>query len=372
VRRPSLKITITCLTFIVGVGVTLMLRQQQTPTGHRIVSKLSDEQTQAAEVFTLQVAPETERPRPVSISPYEIKRLITANAREALLQPTVLDLGPIWKQLHITTDGSEEFPSACNSNCTADIFPLELDGQDGTETLLRVGLPAWDYRYLIFKQTGAQGASGGGWTLLGHTAAHGWWSTPSHRVEQCGTERWLVIKGTGGHGSGFHTQSEDWYQVSDDGISTVLSYQTNHFAMAWETAPGLERETRVLKISYSDKATTVVLLSAASYESSGEKLRLWTNKRRATFVKEAGTRQFIFDPLHSEMSAQELDTDYGDGVRITDAEFLKYNYRQLAEIAAGRDAKRKAWLREFLDTCDDGPEKRSLQKAVAGNSSSQE
>jgi hypothetical protein len=69
------------------------------------------------------------------------------------------------------------------------------------------------------------------------------------------------------------------------------------------------------------------------------------------------------------MSAKELDIDYGEDVGITDAEFLKYNYRQLAEIAAGRDAKRKAWLLEFLNTCDDGPVKESLRKTLADSSS---
>jgi hypothetical protein len=366
VRRPSLKITITCLTFIVGVGVTLVLRQSHPPAGNRIVSRLSDEQPQAAVVFKLAVAPETSRPHPVSISPYEIKRLIDANARDAKRQPTVLPLEPIWEQLHISLPDGDYFQTECNGNCEADIFKLELDGKSGMETLLRVGIPAASYFYLVFKQTGAQSASGG-WTLMGDTAT-GWRSLPSHRVEKCGTARWLVIDSTTGLGSGYHTETEDWYEFDDDGMHTVLSYQTKHFAMPWAATPGLQRETKVLKITCNNEATTIVLLSSASYKGEKESLRLWTNKRRVAFVRKAGARPFTFDPLRSEMSAQELDTDYGEGVGITDAEFLKYNYRQLAEIAAGRDAKRKAWLLEFLNTCDDGPVKESLRKALADSS----
>ena len=35
-----------------------------------------------------------------------------------------------------------------------------------------------------------------------------------------------------------------------------------------------------------------------------------------------------------------------------DDEFLKYNRSELRAIATGRDATKKEWLKEYLETCE--------------------
>ena len=45
---------------------------------------------------------------------------------------------------------------------------------------------------------------------------------------------------------------------------------------------------------------------------------------------------------------------------------MKYNYYDLARLAVNGSAKQKEWLRNYLETCDDSPEKQSLQKALEG------
>ncbi|PYS42394.1 MAG: hypothetical protein DMF71_09400 [Acidobacteria bacterium] len=64
------------------------------------------------------------------------------------------------------------------------------------------------------------------------------------------------------------------------------------------------------------------------------------------------------------MSEAELDPRFGDDVKITTGEFLKYNYRELARLAVNGTAKQKQWLLSYLGVCNDGVEKQSLQKAL--------
>ena len=46
-------------------------------------------------------------------------------------------------------------------------------------------------------------------------------------------------------------------------------------------------------------------------------------------------------------------------------DFLTFNRDELRAIAAGRDSEKKAWLKEFLDTCEDSPFKRELLRSLS-------
>ena len=113
----------------------------------------------------------------------------------------------------------------------------------------------------------------------------------------------------------------------------------------------------------------MILKSSTSYEGYKDPddfFRLWTTERKATFIRMPGTQRFVLDPIHSEMTAGELDPQFGDDVKITAKEFLQYNYRELARLAISGSAKQKEWLRNYLGTCDDNEEKQSLQSALKG------
>ena len=49
---------------------------------------------------------------------------------------------------------------------------------------------------------------------------------------------------------------------------------------------------------------------------------------------------------------------------MTEEDFLKYNYQELADIATGRNAVKKDWLREFLKTCESTIEARRLSQLL--------
>jgi hypothetical protein len=72
---------------------------------------------------------------------------------------------------------------------------------------------------------------------------------------------------------------------------------------------------------------------------------------------------FIFDSLYSEMAEEEFDSP-NDQDPISNKNFLKYNYRELAKIATKGNRKQKDWLRDFLAHRDDSLERQSLQSAL--------
>jgi hypothetical protein len=323
------------------------------------------------------------KPHPVSISPYEIKRLIDKNNLAARRQQTYeLDMKPIEKQLGFErTDRSGLFIDVCKGDCEARIFNLELDGEPGNETILRLhpsssasgqqpSFMSGLYNHLIFKQARAQSGSRTRWILLGDIDTNGWWYSiePQYRVVSAGPERWLAINYAFSHQSGYDSQVERLYEVTaEGGITEVLAYQSRVDEAAFEHWLGIKRSTKLLKTGYKDGAAVIVLQSSSFYEANlghNQPFPFLTTRRKVTFKKVRGTRAFVYDPLRSELSSKELDPEFGNEGAITDAGFLKYNYRELAWIAARGNAKQRKWLRNHLKERDESPEKQSLQKAL--------
>ena len=308
------------------------------------------------------------QPHLVSISPYEIKRLIDEHNLSARRQrDNPLNLEQIWKQLGIYYDKNDFAIEDCYGDCHANVVTLELDGNHGMETMLI--LDAMNgYRFLIFKRVGAKHEAGAQWCLLGYIDASRWLIDPQYRVVAAGTKRWLAINEIYGHGSGFGSDVVNWYEVSESGVTNVLCYQSGLGIATWlDGNPGIIRKTNLVKAEYKDGITTILLQSSTSYEGYLEQadfFPLWTNKRKAFFIKGPGMQKFFFDALHSEMIEKELDPAYGDQVFLTNEQVLKYNYRDLEKIALRGDAKQKEWLRNFLNGIDNTVEKQSLQKAL--------
>ncbi|MBA2734472.1 MAG: hypothetical protein H0U54_16545 [Acidobacteria bacterium] len=384
-KKWGLRILSAFLTFMVGSGVVNIMSFRPAPAAK--VQNINTVANVQAALPPRQIVEDTQpteetdeimKPHQVSISPYEIKRLIDENKQAARHQQSELNFEPIWEQLNIKAAGKSSFTlDQCNGNCNADLFTLELDGKPGKETILGLA-GTWEYRYLIFKQDNSQRGADSVWILMGYVDAFIRYSDPEHRVVVAGTQRWLAIGRVTGYGSGFGSGAEDWYEVGENGVAPVLSYQTGLFAATWGVEPGINRKTKVSKIDYQDGITVVSVQSSTSYDGYrelkhlspqelNERLPLWVDKRRATFIKGPGMQKFVFDPLHSEMTEKELEPNYDYGESLTDEEFLKYNYRELLKIANERWTKKKEWLFDFLKSCGDSIEKQSLYETAVIN-----
>jgi hypothetical protein len=314
-------------------------------------------------------ADEIMKPHPVSISPYEIKRLVNNNYQASQRKQSYeYPLEPIWEQLGLHSKDDLILREIYGGACRAEIVTLELDGKPGMETMLILyAMSSW--RFLIFKQFSVNHESGTRWDLLGYIDAYSWYVEPTYRIITAGTKRWLVVNEIYGHGSGFGSDISNWYEVSESGVTNVLYYQSRLGISTTDRNPGIIRKTNPVKAEYKDGIYTIVLQSSTSYEGYLEQadfFPLWTDKRKVSFIKGPRMQGFFFDPLHSEMNEKELDPSYGDGVSLTDEEFLKYNYLELVKIADGKGSTRKEWLRSYLDGCDDSALNKSLQKALEG------
>ncbi|MDT5120835.1 MAG: hypothetical protein QOC96_317 [Acidobacteriota bacterium] len=348
-------------TVVVGANIQAQLPPTRIAENPQSTGKVEEDAQPTDEVYR------AIQPHQVSISPYEIKRLIDENRRAAQLAEDKLDLVPIWEKLGIRKNETGFDANYCYGVCGADIFKLELDGKAGKEILLRLSdNGAMDYLYLIFSEEKTS-SNNSTWNLLGRIDSFGWYWNVPHRVEIAGTKRWLVIGRMTGHGSGFGSYAEDWYEVNKNGVERVLSFQTELFIGAGAN-PMIDRKTKVLSLDYHHGIAIVVLQTSTSYDEyqRDNDFHLWSKKSKATFVKEFGTNRFSFDPLHSEILEKDLDPLRGEAVQITDEEFLKYNYQELAKLAVEGNAKQKEWLRKFLKDCDESIEKQSLQKALEG------
>jgi hypothetical protein len=378
-KRYGLRILLALLTFTLGLCAAGIVRFRLAPVAKvETVVVSADIQAQLpppqiAEGAQPMDGVEDDTPLPqkiykaihphlVSISPYEIKRLIDS--------ADGLDLKLVWRKLNIDTADAAFARFNDYDGCyEAKIYKIELDGKLGDETLLKLdfGMPE-STLYLIFKH--ANGQHNVGWNLLGYIPyIYGApFVPPSQKVLSDGRHHWLVIDYSTGHGSGFGSGADDWFEISQSGVRKVLSYQNGLF-IGFQS-PTIDRNNKVLKCEYRDGMTTVVIRSATSYgyydEQTTEPFDLWMNKRNAIFIKLPRMRKFIFDSQHSEMSAKEIDPDYGEWAEISNEDILKYNYRDLKRLAIKGNRKQKEWLRDFIDARDDSVEKQSLQKALEG------
>lgn len=365
------------MTFALGVSSAAVLRFRPVPAvkvhSWSAVTNINAQLPPGHNVEDVQPTHEVDkvmRPHPVTISPYEIKRLIVENNLAARRQRwNDLDLAPIWRQLGISPKDTGILSIyKCNGNCEANISILELDGEPGKETILGVGVAGnLYYRYLVFKQANIRRGSVSAWIFIGYIDGYSRWSEPAFRVVTAGPDRWLAIGSVSGHGSAFGSSAEHWYAVCDDGVAPVFSYQSGLFVGFRN--PSIDRTTNLVSSEHRNGISVIVLQSSTSYEGHTEfadPFPVWRTKRKATFIKGPRMAHFIFDPFHSEMTAEELDPFY-EHATVSNKDFLEYNYRELLEIASERHTRRKDWLIDFLKSFDDSVEKRSLLETAIMN-----
>ena len=117
-------------------------------------------------------------------------------------------------------------------------------------------------------------------------------------------------------------------------------------------------------------------------------VRRFNVRRYATYVWDRKLRQFVFDPRRSTISEREMDAVANAGTEPDEENggtqiggtaffsslkgfvgggfemFLRLNVSRLMKIAHGPNNPTKEWLREFVQECNDIPEKLALETAL--------
>lgn len=331
-------------------------------------------------------AQDTAAPR--STSPFEMARVVNESHRLWEKQHVRLDvdLARTWERL-----GVEEGDFAgCSGDCEAQTFRHELDGEPGSEVVLKL-TQSFDYcRFLVFKRERARRTRGPAWRLLG-VVDHDFnrYEMARHRVVPALGRNWLVVRGQEGSGTGYSLYTETWYEVSAKGVRPVLYYPAQGHVAPWPSGVGRAFKARVAEAR--GRAKGVTLDYAVTYEKldymKDRFSKLYRNRHRVRYVWDEGRRAFAFDAARSDISEEEvaaiaeLETEPGEGEKIGGSEFfsdgdawkrggydlfLKYNLTRLLRVARRGGERDKEWLRQLLKDCADTREKRALEAALRG------
>jgi len=354
------------LTFSAGLGAEKIAKVCRGLSVEPPVANSTLNQTQADQA-PLPHAPTHNQLEPPSLSPYDIGSFINA-------QPGS-DLTNIWQGLGIRklNIGGNEKPDANESkfltqcgNCQAESFEYELDGEGGSEVLLRIeDRLKEECRYLVFKWVG-EGMNE--WRLLGHIDHDfGRYRMPQHLVLLSGGRPWLVIQGQGASGSGVALYFDRVFLITRNRLAEVISYNSEGHQSDFEYTK--EFSGHIVSCGIEDGLATAeieffVTYFAGDYSKPSHPITLFAKSQKAVLLRRLSNRVATLDVNHSELTHNELDAVYNID-SLSNEDFLKYNYQELSRIAQGTDTKRREWLRQFLDACDNTAEQRRLGQLLA-------
>lgn len=347
-RSKLLRVTIACVAFVAGVGVASIYRnvQQQRSVAQAELTAPSPTATPIHEEM-YPAYPET-----WGITPREIESFIDAHPNA--------DLNRLWQRLGITDEGDPMVQFSFNSGCglcEANIFEFNLDDDVEREVVLQIRQEYGEmYRYLIFNDDRDLNSK-----FLGTINVRSKYRPSDPLVLVSNHQAWLIVQETGATGSGLGAWVDSVYEVSDSGIRRVASYlsevrQMGDLGFPTKTFVGrlvscdIEKGWATLKVSYT-----------VEYFGS---THLFTKQKTAVLGNSLRVGSPFVIAGQSEITPYEFETIYNFDSMGED-DFLTFNRDELRAIATGRESEKKAWLKEFLDTCEDSPIKRELLRLLS-------
>ena len=278
------------------------------------------------------------------------------------------ELDTVWDRVGALWDDEPARFSECNE-CEAELFEVELNGEPGPESVLKIYEPYGRSRYLIFSAETSERR----WRLLGH-ADHDFarYYTPEHSVETLGGRPYLVLRVQGISGTGVSQAFDRWYEVGDR-VTEVLSLP----AKGHQCADGLslcrEWESRVIGRETEGGKDTVRVLFRIAYSGSRflidgageEAVDILETESTVYYSRASAGSPFVVDLDRSEMSQRDLRMVFNIDA-LGDEDFLRIHRRDLERVIPGSGDETKAWLRRFLHRCADVPERVALLRLVGG------
>ena len=289
-------------------------------------------------------------PEDSRLNPFEIAQFVNDHPR--------VNLNRLWERLRIKDDETTPAPfrSECYG-CEAHCFSYNLDGDPGLEIVLQIK-QIESYRYLVFDYPAFPESK-----LLGQVDV---WAkyTPSDPFVFLDQGRsWLVLQSTGATGSGLGAWVDTIYQVSERGVRPVASYLGSVSQFGYDGFPSkvfvgvpisckVKNQHAIVRVAYSVEY-------AAHTPHRSDPLSLFTTQKTAVLISSLRSGETFLNAKLSDISQHEWETIYNFDSMGED-DFLRYNQPELRALAVGKDSRKKQWLKEFLDTCSNGPIKREL------------
>jgi hypothetical protein len=284
-------------------------------------------------------------------NPYELARYMDTHKG--------VDLGPLWKALHVEPAMNICAGEAIVGECSIDLITAYKPEQ----AILAVQTLAYEI-YLRFLRQGA------GWKFAGATDSYLKNHAGRHEITRIGEKTFLRISGQGASGSDWDSEVESWYDLSRLDFEPVFGFTVqggeNRFTgisrEVWaNAAPGL-----------GDTGPDTIDIDVAIKLSIFHERQLGTFEYLATYERGRGQKKFTLQnakPIAGttlQVSNKDfellanIDVDSGPATE----RMLVYALPALRAVASGTNEKDREWLRSVLKECKDTPQKRALQKLL--------
>lgn len=258
------KTVVAFFTFLLGIIITSAFFIFPKPADKELV-----EPNLVVSEQPVKATPNNEgsKPQLKSLSPYDIESFINSNPKT--------EIGEVWEKLKIGDkyngdphyDSNNGFFGGC-SGCEAETYNLELDGQPGTEVLLRIEDRMQEAcRYLIFKYKNAE-TEENNWRLLGHIDHDfGRYQMPQHYFVLSGGKNWLVVRVQGASGSGVALYNDRVFTVRNNKVVEILNYPADGHQSGYGFEPSRNFAGRILDSKIENDVATVEVEFTVNYST---------------------------------------------------------------------------------------------------------
>jgi len=277
-------------------------------------------------------------------NPYDLARFIDSHLG--------FDWSVLWKALG--TPGTFIQPCGKPSNglrgCSTEVIGVQNPDQ---AIVLVVGdsTPADAYiRYL--KQPD------GSWKFSGVQAAFIRNHPRRHEVDRSSGTPYLRVARQGIYGSDVDSEIEVWYDLSQPSFEPIFTFVSQGHQQRF--AFGIGRT--VFGVMQPAKYAIDVTLQVEFFGTDGyRQYSLGVELYRARYVRPDLSKPFSPRMQESKVSGKEFEAlaDLNQGP--SDEDLIRLDLHGLTEVATGKDAAAKTWLRDLLKRCKDTPEVRKLK-----------
>ena len=189
---------------------------------------------------------------------------------------------------------------------------------------------------------------------------------PSHRlVELPEGQTALAVRAVARSGTGLGLVRETWHLLAEGRLAVVLDYPVRGHMVGWPST--FDRSfTTTAVLRPSARAIDEVWIEFRAAYTSGSYIYwmpvepLFESTRWVYYTWKRASRRFVLDPVRSEAYDDEIEGLFHDA----EEQFLRHNVQELARLAAAANGGQRAWLRHFLDSVRDGPERRAVMEKL--------
>jgi hypothetical protein len=313
--------------------------------------------------------------------------------------PGLRELQTIWRELGVRSSLFAD-TTASSLRVTRQELP-RINAHDTFLVLDVTDTVRGDWQHLIFRRTGARCRFVGAVDVAGQGG-----DAPARRlVPLPAGETALAVLARTRTGTGLALQRETWYLINMGGLERapqaprrsgrpgkpgpalgltrderglerapqkivgplprVLDYPARGHMIGWPSTFDRSFSTRLQTGPGADSIDEVRVEFTVSY-TSGSYIYwmpvepLFTATRTAVYVWKREARRFVLDPARSDVDDDEIEGIFHDA----EEQFLVHNVRDLAPLAGRANERQRIWLRHFLDTVADSPEKRAVMEGL--------